>query len=122
QRFALAQEIVAREAVLDAYDIAHLAELGHTLKQDHFHDCISSVELRSRPQSRRPALTCNTIANVEGGFGKAQKRQRQERPAEHDGGGIDGRQHDGATARSRSEEHTSELQSLRHLVCRLLLE
>src|SRR5205814_6893647 len=26
------------------------------------------------------------------------------------------------TVRSRSEEHTSELQSLRHLVCRLLLE
>src|SRR5205814_10062448 len=27
-----------------------------------------------------------------------------------------------AAAASRSEEHTSELQSLRHLVCRLLLE
>src|SRR5262245_62993270 len=27
-----------------------------------------------------------------------------------------------AIARRRSEEHTSELQSLRHLVCRLLLE
>src|SRR5262245_62616847 len=27
-----------------------------------------------------------------------------------------------AQPRSRSEEHTSELQSLRHLVCRLLLE
>src|SRR5258705_7788321 len=27
-----------------------------------------------------------------------------------------------ATASIRSEEHTSELQSLRHLVCRLLLE
>src|SRR5436853_1176614 len=27
-----------------------------------------------------------------------------------------------ATSGSRSEEHTSELQSLRHLVCRLLLE
>src|SRR5262245_62774821 len=27
-----------------------------------------------------------------------------------------------AAATSRSEEHTSELQSLRHLVCRLLLE
>src|SRR5262245_66216524 len=27
-----------------------------------------------------------------------------------------------APPRSRSEEHTSELQSLRHLVCRLLLE
>src|SRR5262245_65394514 len=28
----------------------------------------------------------------------------------------------GRPARLRSEEHTSELQSLRHLVCRLLLE
>src|SRR5205814_7970873 len=28
----------------------------------------------------------------------------------------------GSEPRSRSEEHTSELQSLRHLVCRLLLE
>src|SRR5262245_63703354 len=28
----------------------------------------------------------------------------------------------GAVTPSRSEEHTSELQSLRHLVCRLLLE
>src|SRR5262245_65325050 len=28
----------------------------------------------------------------------------------------------GRTGASRSEEHTSELQSLRHLVCRLLLE
>src|SRR5437899_3738399 len=27
-----------------------------------------------------------------------------------------------ATQKDRSEEHTSELQSLRHLVCRLLLE
>src|ERR1039458_2371724 len=29
---------------------------------------------------------------------------------------------DGPIAELRSEEHTSELQSLRHLVCRLLLE
>src|SRR5258705_5342111 len=29
---------------------------------------------------------------------------------------------DAPIANSRSEEHTSELQSLRHLVCRLLLE
>src|ERR1039458_9828190 len=29
---------------------------------------------------------------------------------------------DGALGPGRSEEHTSELQSLRHLVCRLLLE
>src|SRR5262245_64611558 len=30
--------------------------------------------------------------------------------------------HRDAAAETRSEEHTSELQSLRHLVCRLLLE
>src|SRR5262245_65028837 len=30
--------------------------------------------------------------------------------------------HQGVGLRPRSEEHTSELQSLRHLVCRLLLE
>src|ERR1039458_5536619 len=30
--------------------------------------------------------------------------------------------YDGFDAHGRSEEHTSELQSLRHLVCRLLLE
>src|SRR5262245_63909472 len=32
------------------------------------------------------------------------------------------RRRDGRAVRPRSEEHTSELQSLRHLVCRLLLE
>src|SRR5205823_13799773 len=35
--------------------------------------------------------------------------------------GADGRPH-GARGRARSEEHTSELQSLAYLVCRLLLE
>src|SRR5262245_64394952 len=33
-----------------------------------------------------------------------------------------GRYRPGQLAASRSEDHTSELQSLRHLVCRLLLE
>src|SRR3712207_7669321 len=32
------------------------------------------------------------------------------------------RRHAGASARPRSEEHTSELQSRQYLVCRLLLE
>src|SRR5205814_6368976 len=38
-------------------------------------------------------------------------------PRSHEGG-----QRPGWLLRFRSEEHTSELQSLRHLVCRLLLE
>src|ERR1035441_6065676 len=36
--------------------------------------------------------------------------------------GLKGIQYVGKVATYRSEEHTSELQSLRHLVCRLLLE
>src|SRR3989441_7435432 len=35
---------------------------------------------------------------------------------------VEGAQHVDAAARERSEEHTSELQSLAYLVCRLLLE
>src|SRR5437899_9386738 len=42
------------------------------------------------------------------------------------GGGSDGEEQQGGQegqgSPHRSEEHTSELQSLRHLVCRLLLE
>src|ERR1035438_10233430 len=34
----------------------------------------------------------------------------------------EGQQVENAEVEARSEEHTSELQSLRHLVCRLLLE
>src|SRR5689334_24175104 len=42
--------------------------------------------------------------------------------AERLGGGEAGAQWTGAGGRLRSEEHTSELQSQFHLVCRLLLE
>src|SRR5471030_3479896 len=45
-------------------------------------------------------------------------RSRRERHEELVAYGIQG----GITQAQRSEEHTSELQSLRHLVCRLLLE
>src|ERR1039458_10485614 len=37
-------------------------------------------------------------------------------------GAVGHTRHFGAIKTERSEEHTSELQSLRHLVCRLLLE
>src|SRR5205814_6834884 len=47
---------------------------------------------------------------------RASVRVHAARHARHRGGDADGR------ATLRSEEHTSELQSLRHLVCRLLLE
>src|SRR5437870_8544844 len=52
---------------------------------------------------------------------------RSDRPAEgraqpRDAYAVDGRQREPAAGRARSEEHTSELQSRGHLVCRLLLE
>src|SRR2546425_8439371 len=57
---------------------------------------------------------------------------RSHRVADHDderaaadGGAVDVARHDAdrlADRRRRSEEHTSELQSLAYLVCRLLLE
>src|SRR5258705_4589421 len=57
---------------------------------------VSSPEHRSRPWSRWAAAT-----------GPPSRRTRKTRPPRPG---------------PRSEEHTSELQSLRHLVCRLLLE
>src|SRR3989449_5852347 len=49
----------------------------------------------------------------------------QHRPERHGGGGRRPQQHERQgieAAAQRSEEHTSELQSRLHLVCRLLLE
>src|SRR5262245_63925640 len=62
-------------------------------------------------------------------LGKA-KEMLAHAEAEHKGAGQDVKKHAEAVREARtaplcsarSEEHTSELQSLRHLVCRLLLE
>src|SRR5438045_5387732 len=58
-------------------------------------------------------------------IGSPQRRQRP-RKSSHETTGMLSRQAMGCLQRGqvegRSEEHTSELQSLRHLVCRLLLE
>src|SRR5205814_4809346 len=91
--------------------------------------------LRMRPPPRSPLFPYTTLFRSElGGH-----RRRREAAVAHDLGGhtltdlglgpaiapetpVRVRVHvDEATA-ARSEEHTSELQSLRHLVCRLLLE
>src|SRR5436853_4403797 len=57
------------------------------------------------------------------GIGDLAGELRQGRVVEQGGGGqVEQPRGDDAAAPPRSEEHTSELQSLRHLVCRLLLE
>src|ERR1035438_5515159 len=50
------------------------------------------------------------------------RSQRQKAGKHEHQVGEEGRQDVGIHQLGRSEEHTSELQSLRHLVCRLLLE
>src|SRR5438874_3733092 len=50
------------------------------------------------------------------------RRTSAPRPADRVRRGPEGRRHNRRTGRTRSEEHTSELQSRRDLVCRLLLE
>src|SRR5205814_4484864 len=60
--------------------------------------------------------------DVDGGPGDLPAPARADRPR---GARVAGRPPAGgdvALSDARSEEHTSELQSLRHLVCRLLLE
>src|SRR5258705_7070202 len=77
---------------------------------------------------RSPAAT--TAPARFAGVGTGRRFERRVLPSQQEVGRVAGRQADvGAIDRDRpgdleqrSEEHTSELQSLRHLVCRLLLE
>src|SRR5205814_7781600 len=54
--------------------------------------------------------------------GHAQRSTRAGRARAPSNPGVTSRRTERRRNRTRSEEHTSELQSLRHLVCRLLLE
>src|SRR5262245_63004241 len=53
---------------------------------------------------------------------KQDYRRSRSMPEREEGARLGGLWRDRRHWRCRSEEHTSELQSLRHLVCRLLLE
>src|SRR5437899_7624534 len=66
---------------------------------------------RRRQPPREPPSDGRTARQLIGASGRARLRAAG-------GARTSGRQRGG----ERSEEHTSELQSLRHLVCRLLLE
>src|ERR1039458_6967081 len=62
---------------------------------------------------KQPKATARNSRGPPASFPEQPPQQRQQRA--HDQAGHNGKM-------ERSEEHTSELQSLRHLVCRLLLE
>src|ERR1039458_10788957 len=73
----------------------------------------TSLASAVRPGCHPPCWTCHCREP------RAEDPHSLTQPMRSDGGGQETR--DSADQR-RSEEHTSELQSLRHLVCRLLLE
>src|ERR1039458_10676633 len=70
--------------------------------------CISLIE--QTPKHR--ILSSGYLLSVTPLYRCKKQESKGLKPAADGGGGF----------RKRSEEHTSELQSLRHLVCRLLLE
>src|SRR5262245_63089952 len=72
------------------------------------HDALPISFTRGPPHART-SLSLRTCSSPTGGFAPSLRTARR--------GGTSNRR-----SSPRSEEHTSELQSLRHLVCRLLLE
>jgi hypothetical protein len=55
QRLVLGQQIVAREAVLDRDDLAHLAKLGHAFEKDHLHRSLLISRRRAGAPESAPA-------------------------------------------------------------------
>src|SRR5258705_1366178 len=82
--------------------------------------------IRRPPRSTLfPYTTLFRSCQVERADVEARRLDRHGEPLGVPGHGLGERavhQPPGVAVRLRSEEHTSELQSLRHLVCRLLLE
>src|SRR5438270_4644955 len=76
--------------------------------------------LRRPPRSTLFPYTTLFRSRVEGGPHDAEAREHGD--LRHLHRGWHDARHDPACQRSRSEEHTSELQSQSNLVCRLLLE
>src|SRR5687767_15329602 len=77
---------------------------------------------RSRPRARRARESGH--APPERGGGRVARRPAGPVPGQADGGAVSLEPDDFLKPElaARSEEHTSELQSLAYLVCRLLLE
>src|SRR5690625_2191576 len=78
----------------------------------------------SRVMSGSPFVRCagTAAAREVSADDEVEDEQQGDRGCPHDGGHAAVRLQGGCAVEPRSEEHTSELQSRGHLVCRLLLE
>src|SRR5262245_63963520 len=75
-------------------------------------------DLHSFPTRRSSDLSPESVKGVVNRHHDGEERVGEDR----DGKAARSRDDEAPNETARSEEHTSELQSLRHLVCRLLLE
>src|SRR2546425_10498866 len=82
------------------------------------HTLQRGVEIKARDAPARPPPRVAVPPDEERGAPVALHQARRH-DADHARVPALGRQHERAVLRSRSEEHTSELQSLAYLVCRL---
>src|SRR5438876_7809196 len=79
--------------------------------------------LMIRRPPRSTLFPYTTLFRSQAGRGRHDRRRgRREHPRRPPGGERPELEHGAQSRRARSEEHTSELQSPVHLVCRLLLE
>src|SRR2546425_9001965 len=85
---------------------------------------LKSISLTGTRQTRGPATTPTTMTTRTAAPTVASRWRRKRRPVsrQSDGDGSAAESPATGATRRRSEEHTSELQSLAYLVCRLLLE
>src|ERR1039458_10748359 len=97
------------DRVLDGAREAPLSESDHGKLRDALH-ALAELLVRTRNTEKTSAVV-----------GKQEGPQTGTHP-DNNATPPPGHGRNGAEAFGRSEEHTSELQSLRHLVCRLLLE
>src|SRR5262249_22572888 len=81
QRLALRQQKIACEAVLDAHDFAHLAELGHAFEQNDFHfRSPSDVWMGRSPLPTLPRSRGRVGSQLLRAAGGPRRKERTRRP------------------------------------------
>src|SRR5262245_63220883 len=80
------------------------------------------TDTKSGSKGFRSRIVWKSCSKPCGVFGGKNSKEKTGRPAPKRSAILMPRVYHAPPSRLRSEEHTSELQSLRHLVCRLLLE
>src|SRR5205814_3970307 len=95
---------------LHSFPTRRSSDLASVLRRGTCRGFLSRARCRAVPHRATPASRRRATVSARRMRSKTKSRSRHRVEAQ------------GGSGEGRSEEHTSELQSLRHLVCRLLLE